>query len=223
MATILVSEVLADITNELNDPNYTTWTEAQLIGYINDAMRQLVLVRPDANSIVEAITLVPGTKQTVPTTRRRLLNLIRNMGVDGATPGAAIWPTDKESLDSFNPDWHQDTAVVAIENFILDEDYPSIYYVAPPVHASTVVQVEAAFSVNPTLVTASGDTMTVDDIYKSSILAWALYRAYMVETESITSTQKARGHRVEFYQSLGLKAQVDTGTSPSKEGEVRIG
>ena len=222
MATILVSEILADIIGELNDPNDDWWTESQLIGFINDAMRQLSLVRPDATSVVEVVTLVPGTKQAVPTARRRLLNVIRNMGADGNTPGAVVWPVDRASLDSFNPDWHQDPEAVAIDNFILDEDYPKTYYVTPPVHSTTVVQVEVAFSVNPTLVSASGDTMTVDDVYKGPILHWALYRAYAVETESITSTKRAEEHKIEFYQSLDIKIRVDTGASPSKEGEISV-
>lgn len=217
---ILVSEVLADLTDELSDPSYVTWTEAQLISYINDAQKQLSLVRPDSTSVIEAVQLVPGTKQTIPSTNRRLLDIVRNMGADGVTPGPPVRATDRDTLDLFNQDWHNDAVATAIKNFIYDEDYPDTYYVTPPVHGSTAVYVEGVFSKNPTVLTLTTESLEVDDVYKAPILHWALFRAYSKEMESRTSIMNKQFHYKAFYDALGIKVRVDAGSSPSKEKEI---
>lgn len=216
--TILAQDLINAIAAELSDETFVTWTEADLTGYLNSALRQLVLVRPDVSSSTENITLNPGTKQSIPITALRLLDIVRNMGADGATPGKPIWSIPEKTLNSYRPTWHSETGKSVIKNFVYDEDEPKTFYTYPPVHAVTTVIVEAKFSVMPAEITdVTVDSIPVDDVYEGPLREWMLYRAYSKETDSTESRDLARQHEKSFYQSLGIKTQVDVKLSPSKE------
>jgi hypothetical protein len=45
---MLASVLLQDVRDALNDPDAVTWSEPDLIGYLNQALRMLVIPRPDA-------------------------------------------------------------------------------------------------------------------------------------------------------------------------------
>lgn len=207
MATI--EQLLDNVSRVLGDEDQETWVEADLIDWLNDAILALLSVRPDASQVNAVVTLVPGTKQTVPVTHLRLLRVIRNMGVDGLTVGRAVLESDLETQDAIDPDWHAATAAVAVNEFLQHPDEPRVYYVNPPVHASTVVQVEASFSSIPTKMAAVGDTLPVDEVYAPALQEWILYQCLSVDSEDTPSHERAILHRKSFFELLGVKQIIE--------------
>ena len=216
--TILAQDLINDIANELSDVNHVTWSSVELLSYLNAATRRICLVRPDASSSVESLQLVAGTKQTIPATARRLLDVFRNLGDDGLTPGKAITTTDQRSMDLYDPDWHTETANIVVNHFMYDEETPNIFFVTPPVHAITQVHVEVKVANNPTVITdTSTENVQIDDVYEPAIRHWMLHMAYSKETDSPTSESDARFHYQAFNGLLGLKIKVDMAYTPSRE------
>ena len=103
---MLASAVIASVAEVLSDNAYLNWTQDQLLGWLNDGQRAIVLVRPDASQITDALLLVSGTRQSLPSGSVRLMTVIRNMGSDGITPGQAVRLVERATKDELDPDWH---------------------------------------------------------------------------------------------------------------------
>jgi len=186
----------------------TTW-----IKYLNAAIRSLILVRPDAGATTESVQLVEGIKQTIPTAALRLLDITRNMGSDGSTAGRIVTPSKRKHIDYSNLLWPAGTGETYIENFSHDANVPGIYYVTPPVSGSTNVYVEISSSQLPTTISASGDTMTTNDVFFEPIVQYMLYKAYAADDEGV-EFDKAQAFLGNFFSLLQVEAQVSQALGP---------
>ena len=186
----------------------TTW-----IKYLNAAIRTLVLVRPDSGAVTESVQLVAGIKQTLPTAALRLLDITRNMGTDGSTAGKIITPSKRAHIDYANLLWPAGTGETYIENFSYDNNVPDIYYVTPPVHDSTNVYVEMSSSQLPTTITATGDTVGVNDIFFEPIVQYMLYKAYAADDEGV-EFDKAQAFMANFFSLLQVETQTSKAQGP---------
>ncbi|GAB6178516.1 hypothetical protein JCM16814_34070 [Desulfobaculum senezii] len=117
--------------------------------YLNAAQRQVALQRPDASSAITVVRLAPGVLQEIPDDGVRLLDVLRNMGADGATPGTSIQLVDKAALDAANLAWPAGPGATAIDNWAFSDLYPRSFWVSPPVSAVTDVYVEIGYAVSP--------------------------------------------------------------------------
>src|SRR4030067_28723 len=108
---MLVSAFNARVSEILQDTNATTWTIMQLIEWLNDAARTLVLVRPDASNVIASILLAAGTRQALTgAADMRLISVDRNMGAGGTTAGRAHKLDEKKSKETLTPHWQTATA-----------------------------------------------------------------------------------------------------------------
>ena len=89
----------------LQDTSAIRWPESELVSWVNDAQRAIVLIKPDASATNETVTLATGTKQSIPSGGNRLLSVIRNMSAASAGNGRTIRIVDKEVLDAQAPSW----------------------------------------------------------------------------------------------------------------------
>ena len=108
-----------DLINELrmtqlNDPDATTWSDTLMIIALNQALKTLVLVRPDATAKIATITLKEGSRQFIPIDGVRLLSVVRNINSDN-TIGIAVRLVQREDMDSMSPDWHVTKGTVVRE------------------------------------------------------------------------------------------------------------
>jgi hypothetical protein len=213
--TISVASLFLRAGDLLQDVTNIRWTEAELLRWLNDGQREIVLHLPEASATNTSVLLVAGTKQTLPTLGLRLLDLPRNMGVGGATPGRAIRLVQREVLDAQIPEWHNSTASVPVKHFMFDERNPRNYYVYPPVPASPPAYAEAIYSTAPTDCTLGGN-LNLDDIYGNVILDYILYRAYSKDAEYAANGQRATSYYQVFVSALGGKKSEDMNSSPNK-------
>lgn len=128
MATIKVVEVLDRASILLQDATNTRFPKFELLKFFNDAQREIVLHRPDANMVNENQNLVTGSKQSLPANGLRLIDIVRNQN------GRSITQVDRKILDESLPNWHEATAGVnKIENYIYDGSDPKIImYIQKP-------------------------------------------------------------------------------------------
>jgi hypothetical protein len=209
---MLASDIIDRARLVLNDTVATyRWADSEFFKWINDGQRAIVLVRPDASVSVETLTCAAGTKQSIPATGIRLLDVTRNINADNSA-GRAVRLVDRDILDSQNPDWHSDDQAVVVKNFIYDNRVPTVFYVYPP--AKSTSKLEIVISKNPADVTTTGSTLALADIYSEPLLNYVLFRAYNKDSEFATNAQLATNYFQAFSAMLGVKTQRDVGFSP---------
>lgn len=197
------------------DNNIANWLD-----WLNDAQRAIVLVRPDANSVTRNITLIAGTRQTLPAGSFRLLGANRNMGADGTTVGKALRMAVHEEQDAVNLDWHTETAASPVREVIYDDKKdPLTFWVRPPGVANW--KIECVVSQAPTEITDPDDgDVTISEVYSSAVQAWMLHRAYAMATQTAGNYQKSVGHFQAFFNLLGVKLRGEMFTGPFARGAM---
>jgi hypothetical protein len=206
------NDYIVDAAELYGDTEYDRISTTTWIKYLNAAVRALILVRPDAGAVTESVQLVAGIKQTLPTAALRLLDISRNMGVDGATAGKIISIANRQHIDYANLLWPAATGQTYIDNFAYDSTVPRVYYVTPPVHNSTAVYVEMTSSQLPTAMTTTGSDDGIEDIFFEPIVQFLLWKAYSADDEGV-EFEKAKDYFNNFLQLLGmeLKSSKDAG------------
>jgi hypothetical protein len=214
MATVKVIDLIDRAEEILQDTTNVRWSQQTLLDYLNDAQREIVLFRPDANPVNASFTLTADSaKQSLPSAALRLLSIYRNSN----PTSKPITNIERRVLDDQIEDWHGTTAT-NVEHYVYDPLDPKIFYVYPHTTASDAT-IEIVYSSSPTDITISNfssDTtvISLDDIYANAILDYMLYRAYQKDTEYAGDLQRSGVYMQSFQNSLGIKNQVDAGSSP---------
>jgi hypothetical protein len=221
MATT-VQSVIDRVQTVLQDTTGVRWpVVAELVLWINDAQREIALLKPDASAINETITLADGTKQDIPSAGNRLLKVVRNMSAaSGGTGKRAVRLVDAEVLNGQTPDWHDPTVAGdaahtnIVKHYIYEESNPRNFYVYPGV--SGAAYLEIIYSSNPTTV-AQGGNLSIPDIFANAVMNYVLYMAYMKDAEYAGNSQRANSHFALFTNSVTGKGQIDAITNPNME------
>ena len=155
-----------------------------------------------------------GTKQTLVAADVLLLDVIRNMGLAGATPGRAIRWIAKTELDECRPDWHSELAAAVVQHWIYDPRSPKNFYVYPqqPATPEQVELITSRIPVAMTLDDVDGETadtnLGIDDIWLNPLLQFTVYRAQSKDAEETRQGGKADLAWREFLQLLGIDTET---------------
>lgn len=241
-ANTLVKEVLYRVSDALHDlnPQFQRWTSRSLVVALNDGQIAIAKYIPTACSRVDAVKLVPGTKQSINSIAsgsiipgdgstaaavngNALLSVIRNMGTNGLTPGKAIRLVDREVLDLNTPDWHTKTGS-AVTEYVFDPRTPKNFYVTPGVPSATNVWVEASFMADPIAVPVGGsyawdgsDTtkVSIDDKFIDDLVSYTTARAYLKDAENAANAGLYATYAQQFISSINAQAAALTGVNPN--------
>jgi hypothetical protein len=226
-------------------PQFQRHPEHEMVDWMNDIQTAITKFLPSACSRVDSIKLVPGTKQSIqaiPAVNCKpgdgttpadavvgtmLLDVIRNMGPDGLTPGRSIRVVPRKQLDTMSPDWHT-VASTEVASFVYDPATPRYFWVTPGVHASTPVWVDAAFTAQPLKIPNTGttgaelyridggstQTITIADEFIDDIVNGVVARANMKPVEW-ADANKASAFTAMFVSSLNAKVEAITGNNPN--------
>ncbi len=225
--TVTVQSVIDRVQTVLQDTTGLRWpVVGELVLWVNDAQREIALVKPDATATNTTITLAAGTKQGIPATGNRLLNVVRNMSAaSNGTGKRSVRLVDRSVLDAQTPDWH-DPAVVGgaahttvVKHFVYDEMNPRNFYVYPGVSGNAYLEI--VYSANPATIALS-DNISIPDIFANSIMNYVLYMAYMKDAEYAGSQARASSHFQLFLTAITGKAQIDTILNPNAANGVKM-
>lgn len=220
MATITTASIIARAGVLIQDATNVRWPAQELLDWLNDGQREIVLFKPEASVTNASVLLTASlTKQSIPAAGIVLLDVVRNMGVAGATPGDAIRIVSRDVLDSQLPGWHsQANADGKIKHYMFDPRDPKTYYVYPQAPA-TALYVELVYSSSPSVATNNGN-ITIDDIYANALLDYILYRCYSKDSSFAANAQLAAAHYQLFTGSIGGKSAVEALSNPNKLGNA---
>jgi hypothetical protein len=147
---VTVADVLGRVRGAIHDETAGAyrWSDAKLVGYLADGAMELVNWRPDAATVREALqlTVSEALHDILPDDAIALLDVTRNMGADGATPGAAIIPAALEEMGRVDRSWLSSTPDTTILNWLQNPAEPTKFYGYPRAHATTQVWVEVLYS-----------------------------------------------------------------------------
>ena len=216
---VTVASVISRVEAVLQDTTNIRWPESELVLWVNDAQREIALLKPDASAVNDTITLTDGTKQSIPTGGNRLLRVVRNMSAaSGGTGKRSVRLVSREILDAQTPDWHDPSVsgVAAhtnvVKHYVYDDQNPRNFYVYPGVSGNTYLEI--VYSANPATVTAS-DNLSIPDVFANAVMNYVLYMAYMKDAEYASNAQRAQSHFALFTQSVMGKSQIDNISNPN--------
>jgi hypothetical protein len=219
---MLVSDHIAVVANTLQDTGNVTWTVAQHITYLNDALRAAVSVRPDISAVTAGMLLTANTTlQTLPAaTDLRLIAIECNLGSDGLTVGDTVRLGDKQAMDDFLLGWRSVTGATAVKEYFFDDARPDEFEVYPRPHATTPVYVRVKKSVLPTSMAVVGDTIPVKDIHAPALREWCCYLAFSRDSERTPNWQRGARHFAAFFNLLQVKMKADMAINPKVRAMV---
>mgnify|MGYP007032655957 CR=1 FL=1 len=220
--SVTVQSVIDRVQAVLQDTTGVRWpVVGELVLWVNDAQREIALLKPDASAKNETVTLTAGTKQEIPSGGNRLLRAVRNMSAaSNGTGKRSVRLVSREVLDAQTPDWHDPSVTgdaahtSVVKHYIYDEANPRNYYVYPGVSGDSYLEI--IYSANPATVTQS-DNLDIPDIFANAVMNYVLYMAYMKDAEYAGNSQRAANHYQLFTTSVTGKGQVDAMTTPNVE------
>lgn len=220
--TTTAQSVIRRAAETLQDLTAVRWTTAELVRYLNDGQREMLVFRPDVFASVTTLTLSAGAKQTLPATAAKLLAVNRNAAA--ASNQQAVRIVNRQLLDSQVPNWYAAPAAVSIIHYMYDPVTPREFYVYPP--ATTLSQLEVSVAVYPTdiaepssgtYVAVSGN-IGVPDILANALVNYVIARAYMKDSEQAGNVVRAQAHYGMFSSALTADFQSTTSAVPSTAG-----
>lgn len=201
MPNVTVQSMIDRAAGILQDVSNVRWSRAELLDYLNDAQRQIVVHRPDVGAVTTAHECVADTKQDIPADGVRFLHVRRNTG------GAVVTKISLSVLDASMPNWHGMEGD-AVDHYAFDPIEPKCFYVFPKPPAGH--SVELTYSKDPDLIAAEGGTIGIDDIYANALLDFMLHRAYQKDA-TYGDLSKATLYLQSFNAALGIKGKIDAG------------
>lgn len=191
---MIVQDIFDIIQEQTRDDN-TTWSETDVYGYINEAVKNTIQRAPEANSKKELIDTVVGVEQALPTDAVEIINVISNAPDANGVMGDIINETDVQLKDVYNPAWRRSRATAKVLEWMKRSE-PTKYLVWPPMAATAKLYIEYSFY--PAAVTALIDVISVSNEFSEPVRTWALYRTFSRDSQDTPSVQRAAGYRAEF-------------------------
>lgn len=214
MGTVTAGQIIDKAVIQLIDISGVRWTRAELLKWLNDGLRQIVLMQPNAMNTPGAVKLVAGTRQLLPTGGWMLLGVYRNMGTTGTTPGRAVRIISRELLDAFNPDWHTTTASAVTKNYIYDLQDQTAYYVYPPSTGTNYLEIN--YSLQPTDLTSESQAIPMFDVYQGPLLDYIMFRACTKDAEYAAGVALGQLYLTTFTSATNVKEQSEIKGTPEQ-------
>ena len=219
MASITDAKTIIDKASILlNDADLTRWTASELLGWLNDAQLEIATLVPNSNTVTSSLLLQSGPIQGAPSNAIRIIEFIRNTGVGGVTPGAAIRQIERKNLDRYLPGWSNDTPATAVVHAMYDaEDNNAVFYVWPP-QTSVPQYIELTYSVIPVIIAnaTAGAKITIADYYANALLDYILYRAFGKDSDSANQAARSQEHYKMFAAAIGAKFGADNNATKAQ-------
>lgn len=218
--TIAAQSIIRRCVETLQDTTSVRWPINELVRYLNDGQREVVLYRPDAMVTNGTVTCVAGTKQSLPATGSKLIEVVRNAYSSGTKKAVRL--INREILDAQTPGWHALTGVNDVLHYMYDARDPKTFYVYPP--ATTNCQLDIVYSAYPTDITEPADgslytavtgNISLPDIYGNVLQDYVLYRAYTKDSEYAGNAQRAQAHYTTFANALGIEIRATVAVAPN--------
>lgn len=247
MPTVLVRDVLWRASTMLQDtkPQFYRHMERDMVDALNDGQVAIAKFLPSSCSRVDALRLVPGTKQSIqsiapdnckpgdgstpsaPVIGTQVLDVIRNMGADGMTPGRTVRLIPGKVQDAQDRDWHTSVGIAA-KTYVYDPATPRYFWIYPGAHPTTPEWLDVAYTAQPLQIPntgaegaelyaetgASTQAISIADEHLDDLTNYVVARMLYKPSEW-SDAQKGDAFAAMFTGSLNAKVAALTGHNPN--------
>ena len=223
---------------------FIRYPENELVNWLTDAQLAITKYLPAACSRIDVLRLKPGSRQSIeviPVTDSKpgdgstpsapiygieVLDVIRNMGTDGVTPGPAISDAvDRRMLDTQDRNWHSRTGN-RVSDVVQDPRTRTYFYVHPSVPNGWV---EVAYTARPAVIPNTGTrdaplyaysgnnaaAISLGDEWVDDLVNYICARAKMKQAEVNGDASGAAMFANLFLGSLNAAVTALTGNNPN--------
>jgi hypothetical protein len=203
--TFTTADVMTRAATTIGDEQFVRWSAQELHRYLNDGLRAIVAIKPNAKSKTVTLDLVEGTMQTLPEDYTILSRVSRNITSDGNGTGAIRTLDSRSVVDAMLPGWQDETVIPfarVVKHVIHDLADPATFYVVPgndaTGHIEAVVGAYPAASpvpgANPSAIGSYTDAVDLADIYLNPLVDYLIHRAYAKDARVAGSAARAAAH-----------------------------
>lgn len=208
------TDVDADARKLLRDITSVVWPAADMLSAINAARREIGNLVPQAVTFTRDFACASGEiNQTVPTDVTRLIQVVRNTGLDGTEKGRSIRLTTAGELMAWDRDWDRRDPSDTIQHYMYDPEQPREFQVWPAPDGELHLELVTTDMV-PDLA-GLAEAMILGDIYRNACVYHVIGTLLMTVDDDafkpIAESWLARRN-----ESLGIKTQMDSNRKPKE-------
>lgn len=154
------------------------WADAEMLQWLTDGQREIVLLEPEANPVTALFDVVAGSprQRLAAATFYKVIRIEAN-GATGPVYGNVMTIVEKDVLDSFSSAFASRTVADGVnpyKHYALDPLDPLAFWLdQPALDARDVVVTSAGIPVD---VAAVGSTLTLSDMYVPHLVDYLAYR-----------------------------------------------
>ncbi len=211
-----VKDIIERASLLYNDVDYARVSEHQYLQFLDDAIVQVIMARPDAHTMTRMVELRQGPRQTLPDEAYSLIDIPYNVvattnGV-GYTYSSPIRKVEQNDLDSYG-NWAAQEPSSEIMEFCYDAKTPRSFMVNPPAVAGTTVEMQFSYepesyaSYTKSFVEVMEYDLPLPSIYRSALVDYMLYLLYSTDSTSSTDRAIAAAYESSFLKQLATQGQ----------------
>ena len=194
MGSILASTIISAVASDLNDIGHNHWSEAELLGFLNESQRAICVRKPSAFSVQEVFTATENYLHQLPASANMLLDITKNAA------GNKVHLVDEAALNIEDASWRNQTASANPTEYMYNPvANPREFKVNPPMLAGDLTLLLA--KTPPDIATVNA-AITLQDIYEPAMKAYTMFMALSSEGVG-KATEKAQGYFQVFAATLG--------------------
>jgi hypothetical protein len=213
---MILDTVIAEVRKMLQDTNSNTalqrYTDAELLGFANQALKRIAVLRPDLFAKVAEFATVAGeVLQTAPSDSIRIMEVFR------VKDGSAIRETNRQTLDQTYPDWANDDPGACV-NWMRHPRNANRFFIYPKAPATQTLVIE--YSQTPKSYTLGETVELLPDAYFPVMVDGTLFLAESIDNEHVNSN-RAQLFQQSFMQALSTNFQARPVTDTEEAGLTR--
>lgn len=197
---MLASAVMDRAKIILNDDN-VTYTDAELLSWLNDGRVQVVVDRPAAYTVREVAQLEAGPAQSLDADCIALIDITHNMGTSGTVRGKAITEMDLPRIDRWRPSWPAEYPNAVVQHFIRNPLTPREYFVFPPQPETGMGYIERIVS-KVLAPVVSGADIVLSDQWVRPLVEFVCWMAHAKDAD-VSDAGKMERHKANYYALMG--------------------
>lgn len=203
-------DVITEVRRLIQDESAPLrYSDTVLLGYVNQTLRRMAILRPDLFSFITNISTTANTVlQSCPSDSVRLVEIFRVVN------GNAITEVSRDTLDQSAPGWVAEAAGTPV-NYVRHVRNPNRFFLYPA--PTTGTQLVAEYVQSPPAYTLGQTIGLLPDSYLSTVVDGTVYLAESVDNEHVNSG-RAKLFFDSFTQSLGVGLQSRAITDTEEGG-----
>lgn len=208
-----LSAVITEARRLLQDTSSPyRYTDSVLLGFANQALKRIAVLRPDLFAYIGEIPTVAGQVLQSPP-----IDSLRIMEIFQVKNGSGVTEVNRDTLDETYPTWMNDTAGSCV-NWMRHVRNANKFFIYPKAPVGQILIGE--YAQTPKDYPADEDVALLQDAYFPTVVDGTVYLAESIDNEHVNSN-RATLFQQSFTQSLGASIQSREITDTEEAGLSR--